>query len=248
MFNDVGAAQYSFDALHRRHGRGLRAQGRDVSHSTDVTRAPESARAVRPHRDRDRRGLSLRPRPDRDDAARSRRRTLARRVASAVDAEAARLVLLPGAARHRASVSGAGQARPDVSMVIGDAVEGGQEQGGDRQRVRGGVAGSMMPAVIRGATARRRRVPDNRISPADRAMDSGLASHERVEDARKRAYGLAPRNDSRTAPAHRALRSITANPSGTFKIADRMRRYFSPARHGPILPGFVFDVFSSVFL
>ena len=55
-------------------------------------------------------------------------------------AQGARLVLLPGAQSHRRRFIWLAKPGQKVT-VIGDAGQGRQEQGGDRQRLRGGVAG-----------------------------------------------------------------------------------------------------------
>ena len=65
LFQEVEAERGELRALHRRPGRGLRAQRRHVPLRHRRHPRPGAARAVRPHRDRDRRPLSVRPRPDR---------------------------------------------------------------------------------------------------------------------------------------------------------------------------------------
>ena len=104
LFQEVEASDQSFARYIDDMTAACKMKGVVFRFATDVTADPERADAVRPYRDRDRRRLSLRPRPLRRLGARQRRRALARHRAAFLERETARLVLLPGAARHRRSL------------------------------------------------------------------------------------------------------------------------------------------------
>ena len=76
-----------------RAGRGLYAQRRDVPPWRGHHACARRVGAVRSHRRRDRRPISLRSRPPSEQASRSRRRALARREADLFGARIPRLVL-----------------------------------------------------------------------------------------------------------------------------------------------------------
>ena len=114
MFQEVEANPRELRALHRRHGGGLRAQGRELplrqptSRATPELLAPFDRIVVATGA-----AYPLRARPVGDGDARLGRRPLAAALAVVVGAGIARLVLLPGPPRNRRPLSAAGQARPD---------------------------------------------------------------------------------------------------------------------------------------
>ena len=95
LFQDVVADENSFDR-YVRPARGRARQGRHLPLRTSTCTHARTAGTVRPHRDRDRRRLPLRPRPARDRVARPWRRSLAAASRRFFRRNDSRLVLSPG--------------------------------------------------------------------------------------------------------------------------------------------------------
>ena len=139
LFQEVEAERAKLRALCRRYGRRLRQQGRGVPLRNRRYSAAGAAGAVRPHRHCVRRRLSLRPGPAGESRPRLGRRPLARSLPPFFRTETARVVLLPGAARHRRALSATGAPRAKRRRHRRCAGSR-QEQAGDRQRIRGRAA------------------------------------------------------------------------------------------------------------
>ncbi|MBM3485954.1 MAG: NADH:flavin oxidoreductase [Alphaproteobacteria bacterium] len=131
-------ASFGVRALHRRPGRRLHAPGRRHPLRHRRPRRSGAARAVRPPRRRDRRARPLRPRRARPCSTRSRGRALAGAPPSPRRSEAPRLVLLPRAHADRRPHPRARPPRPDRDRDR-RCGRGGQEQGGDPERLRRGT-------------------------------------------------------------------------------------------------------------
>ena len=144
MFQEVAASEQASTRYIADMVGGVYAQGRQVPLRDRCHRCARCARAVRPDRDRDRRRLPVRPRPDCDHDARLGRRPLAGHVAAVFRAEVSRLVLLPGPARNGRPLQVIGKAGTDRHRHRRRR-EGRQEQAGDRQRVRGRAAYVISP-------------------------------------------------------------------------------------------------------
>ena len=128
LFQDVVADQNSFDLYIEALTLACAAKGVTIRYHVDVTRRPELLRAVRPHRDRDRSRLPLRPWPGRHCHARLGRRPLAAHPSSPVHAVAPRLVLPPARGRPTGA-DFQGLARPGQQVVvIGDALAAGKSR------------------------------------------------------------------------------------------------------------------------
>ena len=136
LFQEVEANPLSLERFIAQLGEACTQKGVRFRFGTDVARAPDAARGLRAHRRRHRRALPLGARAGFLVPARSRRRALAGAEAAVLVAAVPRLVLLSRAAGNgralpRAGPAGAGNHHPRRRAPRR------QEQGRDRQRVRG---------------------------------------------------------------------------------------------------------------
>ena len=111
LFQEVVAAQDSFDRYIARMVAACVHKGVTFRYGIDVAHAAGALAGFRPHRDRDRGALPLRPRPPPRAAARPRRRPVAGLATAVLMAAIPRLVLPSRAALDRRGLPSPGQAR-----------------------------------------------------------------------------------------------------------------------------------------